>query len=44
MPRTMKPVPLTDVLDIGDICQMSIVLEMTSEVWILCCYCGTVVQ
>ena len=43
MPTTMKYVPLTDVLDIGDMCQMTVVLEMTSSAWILCCYYGTVV-
>ena len=30
----MEPVPLTDVPDIGDMCQMSVVLEMTSAAWI----------
>ena len=28
MSTTMKPVQLTDVLDIGDVCQMSVVLEI----------------
>ena len=39
----MKHVPLTDVLDIGDVCQMSVVLEMTSAAWIFCSSYGTVV-
>ena len=29
MPATMKHVPLTDVPDIGEMCHMSVVLEMT---------------
>ena len=42
MVTTMKHVPLTDVPDISEMCQMSVVLDMKSAVWIICCYYGTV--
>ena len=43
MPTTMKPLPLTDVTDIGEIFQIYVVLEMTSVAWIKCFLYGTVV-
>ena len=36
MTTNMKPVLLTDFLDIGDMFEMSVVLEMTPTAWISC--------